>query len=347
MTKFNIAAIADAGLRQQLAARIDVKTKPPGSLGRLESIALQLGLIQRSSTPRIVAPHLVVFAADHGVTAEGVSAYPQEVTWQMVMNYLARGAAVNVFANAAGLALKVVDVGVRHSFEPHLDLFDRKIAPGTRNFAREAAMSVTQAEEAIANGATLMRELAGKGSNAIAFGEMGIGNTTAASALMARLTGLPLGTCVGRGTGLNDSGVARKRAVIEAALALHAGTRTPMDALAALGGFEIAMIYGAMLAAAEARMVILVDGFIVGSALLVAQALAPQVLDYCIFAHASNEEGHTAMLHHFNARPLLDLGLRLGEGTGAALAFPLVQAAAAFLESMASFSQAGVAVRSY
>ena len=342
---FNIAAIADAGLQQRLAARIDAKTKPPGSLGRLESIAIQLGLIQRSSTPRIVAPQLLVFAADHGIAVEGVSAYPQEVTWQMVMNYLARGAAVNVFASAAGLSLKVIDAGVRHAYDPHPDLIDRKIADGTRNLAREAAMSIAQAEQAIAAGASLMRALATKGTNVIAFGEMGIGNTTAASALMARLTGLPLDACIGRGSGLNDSGLARKRVVIEAALALHAGARAPLVALAALGGFEIAMICGAMLAAAEARMAILVDGFIVGSALLVAQALAPHVLDYCIFAHASNEEGHAAMLRHFNARPLLDLGLRLGEGTGAALAFPLVQAAAGFLESMASFSQAGVAGR--
>ena len=339
---FNIAAIADAGLEQQLSARIDAKTKPPGSLGRLESVAIQLGLIQRSSAPRIVAPHLLVFAADHGVTVEGVSAYPQEVTWQMVMNYLARGAAVNVFASAVGLSLKVIDAGVDHAFDPHPHLVDRKIANGTRNFAREAAMTMTQAEEAITAGATLVRELAAKGSNVIAFGEMGIGNTSAASALMARLTGLPLALCIGRGTGLDDSGLARKRAVIEAALALHADARGPLDALAALGGFEIAMICGAMLAAAEARMVIVVDGFIVGSALLVAQALAPNVLDYCIFAHASNEEGHAAMLRHFNARPLLDLGLRLGEGTGAALAFPLVKAAAGFLESMASFDEAGV-----
>ena len=345
MTHFNIAAIADAGLQRQLSAKIDAKTKPPGSLGQLESIAIQLGLIQGSCTPRIVEPHLLVFAADHGVTAEGVSAYPQEVTWQMVMNYLARGAAVNVFASAAGLTLKVVDAGVSHAFDPHPDLVDRKIAAGTRNFAHEAAMSMAQAEQAVDAGATLTRELARSGTNAIAFGEMGIGNTTAASALMARLTGLPLGVCIGRGAGLDDSGLARKRRVIEAALALHVGACHPLGALAALGGFEIAMISGAMLAAAEARMVILVDGFIVGSALLVAQALAPNVLDYCIFAHTSDEQGHAAMLDHFKARPLLDLGLRLGEGTGAALAFPLVTAAAGFLESMASFSQAGVTGR--
>lgn len=345
MMPFDIAAIADAGLQRQLTAKIDAKTKPPGSLGQLESIAIQLGLIQGSSTPRIVAPHLLVFAADHGITAEGVSAYPQEVTWQMVMNYLARGAAVNVFASAAGLTLKVVDAGVSHAFDPHPDLVDRKIAAGTRNFAREAAMSMAQAEQAVDAGATLTRELARSGTNAIAFGEMGIGNTTAASALMAHLTGLPLSVCIGRGTGVDDHGLARKHTVIEAALALHVGARHPLDALAALGGFEIAMISGAMLAAAEARMVILVDGFIVGSALLVAQALAPNVLDYCIFAHTSDEHGHAAMLGHFKAKPLLDLGLRLGEGTGAALAFPLVLAAAGFLESMASFSQAGVAGR--
>jgi nicotinate-nucleotide--dimethylbenzimidazole phosphoribosyltransferase len=342
MMPFRIVPTADAGLERELVARIDAKTKPRGALGRLETLALQLGLIRHTLRPAINAPRLFVFAADHGVSAEGVSAYPQQVTAQMVMNYLTGGAAVNVFARTNGFALAVIDAGVNHEFAPHPDLIDRKIARGTRNLATVPAMTIAQAEAAIAAGAALAREAAAGGSSLIAFGEMGIGNTTAASALMARFTGLPLAQCVGRGTGIDDAGLARKSAVIERALALHANARTPIEALAALGGFEIAMMMGAMLAAAEARMVILIDGFIVGAALLAAQALYPRVLDYCVFAHASDENGHAALLAHFGAVPLLSLGLRLGEGSGAALALPLVRAAAGFLCDMASFSDAGV-----
>ncbi len=345
MSGTEIVRIADPQLAAQLAARIDGKTKPLGALGGLETLAARIGLILRAEAPVLTAPHLLVFAADHGVAAEGVSLYPQDVTWQMVMNYLGGGAAANVFSANAGLTLRVVDAGVNHRFDPHPALIDRKLGHGTRNLARECAMSREEAVRALALGEALVNDLAQAGTNVVAFGEMGIANTTAASALMARLTGLPVDQCVGRGTGLGDAALVRKRAVVQGALALHSGALAPLDVLAALGGFEIAMMAGAFLGAARSRMVILVDGFIAGAALLVAEALDPAVPDYCVFAHLSGENGHGAMLRHFGATPLLSLDLRLGEGTGAALAYPLVRAAAAFLADMASFTSAGVSER--
>lgn len=346
MNGYEVARTADPAFASVVAQRIDAKTKPPGSLGRIETLAAQIALILRDLTPVPRAPQLLVFAADHGVCAEGVSAYPQEVTWQMVMNYLGGGAAANVFAATAGLELRVVDAGVNHRFAPDLRLIDRKIGFGTRNLAREAAMSRADAEQAVGHGAALARTLGAQGTNIIAFGEMGIGNSTSASALMARFTGLPVVDCVGRGTGLDDAALAHKRTVVARALDLHAAATAPLDALAALGGFEIAMIAGAIIGAAQARMVILVDGFIVGAAVLAARALAPAVTDYCVFAHQSGEFGHAALLRHLGATPLLSLDMRLGEGSGAALAYPLVRAAAAMLTGMASFESAGVAGKS-
>lgn len=337
-----VHAIADAALASRLAAAIDAKTKPPGSLGMLEDLALQLGLILRSVQPRIEKPALLVFAADHGIVAENVSPYPQSVTAQMVANFLAGGAAINVFARQNGWALQVIDAGVNHDFGDFAGLTHRKVAPGTRNFAREPAMSAAQCEAALAHGQALADALPG---NLLGFGEMGIGNTTSAAALMHKLTGLPLSDCVGAGTGLDADGVRRKQAVIEAAVALHRDVTAPLDVLATFGGLEIAMMAGAMLRAAERRMVLMIDGFIVSSALLVAARLQPAVLDYCVFAHCSDEHGHRQLLRQLGGRPLLQLGMRLGEGTGAALALPLVQAAARFLDEMATFESASVSSR--
>lgn len=337
-----VHAIADAALASRLAAAIDAKTKPPGSLGMLEDLALQLGLILRTVQPRIEKPALLVFAADHGIVAENVSPYPQSVTAQMVANFLAGGAAINVFARQNGWALQVIDAGVNHDFGDLAGLTHRKVAPGTRNFAREPAMSAARCEAALAHGQALADGLQG---NLLGFGEMGIGNTTSAAALMHKLTGLPLADCVGAGTGLDADGVRRKQAVIEAAVALHRGVTAPLDVLATFGGLEIAMMAGAMLKAAERRMVLVIDGFIVSSALLVAARVQPAVLDYCVFAHCSDEHGHRQLLRQLGGRPLLQLGMRLGEGTGAALALPLVQAAARFLNEMATFESASVSNR--
>jgi nicotinate-nucleotide--dimethylbenzimidazole phosphoribosyltransferase len=233
----------------------------------------------------------------------------------------------------------VIDAGVNHDFGERAGLTDRKVAHGTRNFMREAAMTPEQCRLAIRHGIELVDGLEG---NVLGFGEMGIGNTSAAAALMHKLTGAPLRECVGAGAGLSEEGIAHKLEVLQRAVEVHAQAKEPLDILAALGGFEIAMMTGAMLAAARRRMVLLIDGFIVTSALLVAARLQPAILDYCVFSHCSDERGHTSMLHHLGARPLLQLGLRLGEGSGCALALPLLHAAVNFLNDMATFESAQV-----
>jgi nicotinate-nucleotide--dimethylbenzimidazole phosphoribosyltransferase len=335
----HITPTADSALSARLAHAIDNKTKPLGSLGRLESLAAQIGLIQQRTEVALTQAEILVFAGDHGVVAEGISAYPQSVTWQMVENFLAGGAAINVFARQNDCSLHIVDAGVNHDFGVRDGLTDRKIGPGTRNFATGAAMSAEECARALECGMQLVADLS---CNVIGFGEMGIGNTTAAAALMHKLTGAPVAECVGAGTGLNADGILRKQQVIEAAVAHHAHAHEPLDVLATFGGFEIAMMAGAMLKAAERRMVLLIDGFITTSALLVAARLQPAILDYCVFAHCSNEQGHARMLASLDARPLLQLGLRLGEGTGCALALPLLHAAVNFLSQMATFESAQV-----
>jgi nicotinate-nucleotide--dimethylbenzimidazole phosphoribosyltransferase len=338
-----IDPIADAALASRLQQRVDRLTKPVGSLGRIEALAVQIGLVQRSERPRLAAPQMLVFAADHGLAAQGVSAYPSDVTWQMVENFLAGGAAVSVLAEQHSLALHVVDAGVRHRFEPRPRLIVRKIGDGTADSSLGAAMTGEQCERAIEAGGEIVAALPG---NVVLIGEMGIGNTSAAALLLARLVGRDIAECAGRGTGLDDAGMRRKLEVLRRVLARHASANSPLDALAALGGFEIAMMVGAMLQAAALRRLIVVDGFITGAAVLVAATLAPAVLGYCVFAHRSNEAGHALLLEHLNATPLLDLGLRLGEGSGAALAWPLIDSAWRLLDRMASFDSAGVSQRS-
>ncbi len=336
-----IAPLDDA-LRKRLQHVIDHKTKPPGSLGQLEAVALQVGLIQHTERPVVQRPVMIVFAGDHGIAAEGVSPYPQAVTAQMVANFLAGGAAINAFSGVAQSTLEIVDAGVASPLPLSDRLVSLPVARGTRNFATEPAMTRDEAMTALAAGAARVRLHASLGTNVIGFGEMGIANTSSAACLMSRLLGVPIDACVGRGTGLDDQGLAHKRAVLGRALVKHSHAIAPLDVLATFGGFEIAMMTGAYLAAASERMTILVDGFIATAALLVAERIAPGVRDYCVFSHTSHEAGHRRMLEHFGAKPLLALDLRLGEGTGAALALPLVRAAAAFLTEMASFESAGV-----
>ena len=349
MHSFAVAPVERA-LEISLQNKIDRKTKPLGALGQLEKVALKVGLIQQTLTPSLNRPQMLVFAGDHGAAKAGVSAYPQDVTWQMVENFLAGGAAINVFARQNGLGLAVVDAGVAHDFGgPRDGLIDLKVAAGTANYLEEPAMTTAQCAQAIEQGAGVVLGLAAAGCNVVGFGEMGIGNTAAASLITHCLTGTPLAACVGRGTGLDDAGLARKQALLETALARYraaGGADEAFAVLAEFGGFEIATMVGAMLAAAEAKMVLLVDGFIVGAAALVAARLEPALLDYCVFCHRSAEPGHAAQLAALGAEPLLDLGLRLGEGTGAALAYPLLQAAVAFLNEMASFESAGVSDKS-
>ncbi|PKO90313.1 MAG: nicotinate-nucleotide--dimethylbenzimidazole phosphoribosyltransferase [Betaproteobacteria bacterium HGW-Betaproteobacteria-10] len=347
-SNFNIAA-PDQAMATALQQKIDQKTKPLGALGQLEKVAKKIGLIQQSLEPQLNQPQMLVFAGDHGAAKAGVSAYPPEVTWQMVENFLAGGAAINVFARQNGMNLAVIDAGVAHDFGPRPGLINAKVAAGTANYLEQPAMSAEQCAIAIAHGARIARNLATNGCNVIGFGEMGIGNTAAASLITHCLTGVALADCVGRGTGLDDAGLSRKQGLLEKALSRYraaGGDDQPEQVLAEFGGFEIAMMVGAILAGAEAKMLLLIDGFIVGSAALTAARLFPAVTEYCIFCHRSAEAGHAAQLQALEAEPLLDLGLRLGEGTGAVLAYPLVVAAAGFLNEMASFATAGVAEKS-
>lgn len=338
---------ADKSLTSSLKKKIDLKTKPVGALGVIETIAMQIGCIQKSLSPDLKNPTLVIFAGDHGITKEGVSPYPQEVTYQMVYNFLQGGAAINVFCRQNQIKEIVVDAGVNHKFQPDEKLIDAKIGHGTANFLQSAAMNQIEAESAIEKGAKIVESIHKKGSNIIGFGEMGIGNTTSASAIIHVISGLPLDECVGAGTGLNPTGINHKANVIKKAITFHKINH--LDALAVLttfGGYEIAMMSGAFLKAAELQMVILVDGFIATSALLIAQNLNPVVMEYCIFTHVSREKGHQAICNHLQVKPLLNLEMRLGEGTGVALAFPLVKAAVNMLNEMASFEDAGVSNKS-
>lgn len=329
----------DTALTAALLRALDNKTKPVGALGRLEALALRIGQVLGSTEPRLASPQMLVCAGDHGLAARGVSAYPIDVTWQMVHNFLQGGAAVSVLARQHGLALTVVDCGVRHDFEPQPGLLIRKVAPGTADASAGPAMTMAQCEAAIENGRAIVRELPG---NVLLLGEMGIGNTSAASMLLSRLCAIPLETCVGNGTGLDTAGLARKQAVLAEVLALHEGANSPLEALAAFGGFEIATLVGAVLEAALQRRVIVVDGFITGAAVLVAHALQPHVVQRCVASHESAEPGHALMLRHLGLVPLLRLELRLGEGSGAALAWPLLESATRILREMASFESAGV-----
>jgi len=335
----DIQCIADDALAARLQHLLDHKTKPLGSLGRLEGLALRIGLILGNEAPTLQAPQMLVCAADHGLAARGVSAFPSDVTWQMVHNFITGGAAVSVLARQHGLGLTVVDCGVRHDFAPYPGLVLRKVAPGTQDASSGPAMTAAQCAQAIANGREVLAALPG---NALLLGEMGIGNTSSAALLLARLLDADVADCAGPGTGLDAAGVARKVAVLRQALAANVGAREPLAALAALGGFEIATLVGAVLQAAHERRVIVVDGFITSAAVLVAARLAPNVLQRCVFAHHSSEPGHARLLAALQAEPLLDLGLRLGEGSGAALAWPLLVSACAILREMASFEAAGV-----
>ncbi|RUR69876.1 nicotinate-nucleotide--dimethylbenzimidazole phosphoribosyltransferase [Variovorax guangxiensis] len=341
MTEFvpTIPDISDAALAARLQAALDNKTKPLGALGRLEALALRIGSILGTDKPVLEAPQMLVCAADHGLAARGVSAYPSEVTWQMVENFLAGGAAVSVLARQHGLALTVVDCGVRRDFQARPGLVSRRVAPGTADASVAPAMSAEQCAQAIANGREVVRALPG---NALLLGEMGIGNSSSAALLLSRLGGLDIEACIGIGTGLDAAGLARKREVLRQVLALHAGATAPLEALAALGGFELATLAGAVLQAASERRVIVVDGYIASAAVLVAQALQPHVVQRCVAAHRSAEPGHALLLERLGLDPLLQLDLRLGEGSGGALAWPLLESACRILREMASFESAGV-----
>jgi len=329
-------------LKKAIQHKIDTKTKPLGALGILEDLALKIGCIHNTESPKIYNPTIVVFAGDHGIaTKSKVNPFPQEVTTQMVYNFVNGGAAINVFSKTNEINLKIVDAGVNHTFESDLDIIDAKIGFGTKNYQDEPAMTLKQCEEAINKAGHIVTNIHKEGCNTIGFGEMGISNTSSASLLMSYFTNTAITECVGSGTGLKLEGISKKAQILSQVYNKY-NPKSPLEALATFGGFEIAMLTGAMLKATELKMIIVIDGFIVTAALLVAQAINPNVLEYCVFAHNSNEQGHQKMLDFLNAKPLLALDLRLGEGTGAALAIPLLKAAVNFLNDMASFESAGI-----
>ena len=331
-------------LQKNIQHKIDFKTKPTGALGRLEELALQISLIQKTDSPVLVSPHILVFAADHGIANEGVSAYPQDVTWQMVYNFLSGGAAINVFAKQHNITVKVIDAGVNKDFDNASDLVSAKIGYGTKSFLHEAAISKTQLEECKKQAKSIIKDVIEKtNTNIIGFGEMGIGNTSSASLLMHCLTNIDLKDCIGKGTGLDDEQLIKKHTILKAALEKNQPkTNLPYDVLQTFGGFEIAMMTEAMLEACENNCIILVDGFIATSAFLVAYKINPAIIDNSIFCHQSEEKGHQLLLNYFNAKPLINMNMRLGEGTGCAVAYPIIQSAVNFINQMASFETAGV-----
>jgi nicotinate-nucleotide--dimethylbenzimidazole phosphoribosyltransferase len=328
-------APVDPATAAAIRGRIDGKAKPLGSLGRLEDLALQLAMIRHPGEPRGENAVLLVFAADHGLVEEGVSQYPSAVTVAMVMTYLAGRATANAFATANTIAIRVIDAGVAAELPVHPGLIDAKLRMGTANAAREPAMTAQQASDALAAGVRIAVGEIKLGADIIALGEMGIGNTASSALLVHRLAPAELDDCIGVGAGQDDAGMARKRAAIAMAASRSDATGA-LDVLAEFGGLEIAMMAGAVLGAASQRRPVIIDGFICTAAALLAIRLAPAARDYCVFAHRSAERGHDIVLEALDAKPLLDLGLRLGEGTGALLAVPLLRAAARMFTDVAS-----------
>jgi nicotinate-nucleotide--dimethylbenzimidazole phosphoribosyltransferase len=340
-----IAQIAPLDESAMVAARVrqDTLTKPQGSLGRLETLSIQLAGIFGQPLPEIRDKVIITMAGDHGVVAEGVSAYPQDVTPQMVLNFLRGGAAINVLARHVGARVVIVDMGVAADLKPHPDLVDKKVAPGTDNIAAGPAMSRAQAVQAVMAGVEVVEAELARGLDILGVGDMGIGNTTPSAAIAAAISGASIVEIVGRGTGVDDAGLVRKVAAVQRALAVNQPDPTDaLDVLTKVGGFEIGGMAGVMLAAAAHRRPVMVDGFISTAAAMIAVSLVPQIRSYLIAAHRSQERGHRIMLDWLDLDPLLDLDMRLGEGTGAALGISLAEAACKVLREMATFGEAGV-----
>lgn len=331
-------------LQKSVQHKIDFKTKPTGALGRLEELALQICLIQNTDAPQLINPHILVFAADHGIANEGVSAYPQDVTWQMVYNFLSGGAAINVFSNQHNILVKVIDAGVNKDFDSLPNLISAKVGYGTKSFLSEKAITSEQLDECKKQAKLIVAEVIEKTNcNIIGFGEMGIGNTSSASLLMHCLTNIELIDCIGKGTGLNNEQLNKKHTILNRALQNNKPeTNLPYDVLQTFGGFEIAMITEAMLEAYDNNCIILIDGFIASAAILVASKINANILDNAVFCHQSEEKGHKLLLNYLSAKPLINLNMRLGEGTGCAVAYPIIQSAVNFINQMASFETAGI-----
>lgn len=332
----------DENLRPSIIDKINNLTKPKGSLGRLEEIALQIALIQQTLTPALYKPQNIIFAADHGIVEEGVSLSPKEVTWQQLSNFLHGGAGVNFLCRQHGFELKIVDAGVDYDLPYEKGIIDMKVRRGTRNYLYEAAMTQEEMKLCIERGAEVVRRCHEEGSNVLSFGEMGIGNTSSSSLWMTYFTGIPLEQCVGAGSGLNQQGIRHKYEVLKRSMENYNGDGSATDIIRYFGGLEMVMAVGAMLQAAELKMLILVDGFIMTNCMLAAMQLCPAVKDYAIFGHCGDESGHKLILEYMQAKPLINLGLRLGEGTGAICAYPLVDSAVRMINEMDNFAHASI-----
>ena len=332
----------DENLRPSIIDKINNLTKPKGSLGRLEEIALQIALIQQTLTPALHKPQNIIFAADHGIVEEGVSLSPKEVTWQQLSNFLHGGAGVNFLCRQHGFELKIVDAGVDYDLPYEKGIIDMKVRRGTRNYLYEAAMTKEEMKLCIERGAEVVRRCHEEGSNVLSFGEMGIGNTSSSSLWMTYFTGIPLEHCVGAGSGLNQQGIRHKYEVLKRSMENYNGDGSATDIIRYFGGLEMVMAVGAMLQAAELKMLILVDGFIMTNCMLAAMQLCPAVKDYAIFGHCGDESGHKLILEYMQAKPLINLGLRLGEGTGAICAYPLVDSAVRMINEMDNFAHASI-----
>lgn len=332
----------DENLRPSIIDKINNLTKPKGSLGRLEEIALQIALIQQTLTPALHKPQNIIFAADHGIVDEGVSLSPKEVTWQQLSNFLHGGAGVNFLCRQHGFELKIVNAGVDYDLPYEKGIIDMKVRRGTRNYLYEAAMTKEEMKLCIERGAEVVRRCHEEGSNVLSFGEMGIGNTSSSSLWMTYFTGIPLEQCVGAGSGLNQQGIRHKYEVLKRSMENYNGDGSATDIIRYFGGLEMVMAVGAMLQAAELKMLILVDGFIMTNCMLAAMQLCPAVKDYAIFGHCGDESGHKLILEYIQAKPLINLGLRLGEGTGAICAYPLVDSAVRMINEMDNFAHASI-----
>lgn len=342
MKPFHITPLDNYSLKARIQLKIDRKTKPLGSLGQLERLALQIGMIQDSESPQLIKPVMLTVAADHEIINEGFGSAPACVTWQQCLNFLNGGGAIGMLCAEYGLDLRVVDAGVNYDFPDHPKLIKAKVRKGTRNFLHEHAMTHEECLKAINNGRRIVADVAQEGTNVVGFGEMGIGNTSPASTLLAAYTGFDIARCTGPGAGITDAALQHKTDTLRDAMHKHGVSDDPIENLARFGGLEIATIAGGMLEAAAQRMVILVDGFITTAGFLAAYKINPLVRDYAIFSHSSHEPGHVKMLNYVDAEPVLNLSLRLGEGSGAAIAYPVITGCVAMLNKMTSFDEAGV-----
>lgn len=341
MKTFHIVC-PNASIRPALIDKINNLTKPKGSLGTLEDLALQIGLIQQTLTPTLQRPQNIIFAADHGIVEEGVSLSPKEITWQQISNFIHGGAGVNFLCRQHGFTLKIVDAGVDYDLPYEQGIIDMKVRKSSRNYLHGAAMTEEEMELCLERGAEVVRRCHDEGSNVLSFGEMGIGNTSSSSLWMTCFTDISLEQCVGAGSGLDNAGIRHKYEVLKQALDNYKGDGSARDIIRYFGGLEMVMAVGAMLQAAELRMIILVDGFIMTNCILAASKLHPEVLDYAIFGHCGDESGHKAVLDALQANPLLNLGLRLGEGTGAICAYPIVDSAVRMINEMDNFANASI-----